>query len=186
VTDELIRHSHVPILLQHPREGAVDLKEEPILRHFLIPLDGSPLAEQMLGPAVRLGKLMKADFTLLRVIRPILLAAPSTMEGASFGEVAQSLIEQTEGLQEQVRKEAQEYLERLAQPLREQGLTVLTSIEVHEKPAHAILERAKSADVVALETHGRRGLARLFLGSVADKVIRASSAAVLVHRPVDE
>jgi len=186
VTDELIRHSHVPVLLLHPRAGAVDLREEPILRHFLIPLDGSPLAEQMLGPAVRLGKLVKADFTLLRVIRPMLISPPSAMEGASFGEVAQALIEQTESLQEQVRKEAQDYLERLAQPLREQGLTVLTSIEVHEKPAHAILERAKSADVVALETHGRRGLARLFLGSVADKVIRASSAAVLVHRPVDE
>jgi nucleotide-binding universal stress UspA family protein len=38
--------------------------------------------------------------------------------------------------------------------------------------------------MIALETHGRRGLSRLVLGSVADKVIRGASCPVLVHRPV--
>jgi len=183
VTDELIRHSHVPVLLIRPREEAVDLKSEPSLRHFLVPLDGSPLAEQMLAPALELGRLLKADFTLFRVIKPILASSPPVLAGASFGEVAQALMDQTEALQEQVRQEAQDYLEKLAKPWREQGLTVVTRVAVDEQPAHAILEQAKSTDVVALETHGRRGLSRLFLGSVADKVVRASHAAVLVHRP---
>jgi nucleotide-binding universal stress UspA family protein len=186
VADELIRHSHVPILLIRPREEAPDLKIAPNLRHFLVPLDGTELAEQMLGPAVQFGGLVKADFTLLRVIQPILATTPPMLEGPTFGHVAEALIAQTEAMQEQVRQEAQAYLEKLAQPLREKGLTVLTRVDVDDQPAHAILEESKTVDVVALATHGRRGLARLFLGSVADKVIRASHTAVLVLRPSNE
>ncbi len=51
-------------------------------------------------------------------------------------------------------------------------------------PATAILNEAAGGeyDLIALETHGRRGLPRLFLGSVADKVVRGASVPVLVHR----
>jgi nucleotide-binding universal stress UspA family protein len=56
---------------------------------------------------------------------------------------------------------------------------------VHDVPAVAILEAARCcADgVVALATHGRTGLPRLVLGSVADKVVRGSADPVLVYRP---
>jgi nucleotide-binding universal stress UspA family protein len=62
---------------------------------------------------------------------------------------------------------------------------VQTLVEIAEQPAAAILKEAKAPamDMVALETHGRRGLSRLFLGSVANKVIRGASLPVLVHRP---
>jgi nucleotide-binding universal stress UspA family protein len=54
-----------------------------------------------------------------------------------------------------------------------------------EQPAVAILEEAQKrpTDLIALETHARRGLARLVLGSVADKVVRGASVPVLVHHP---
>jgi nucleotide-binding universal stress UspA family protein len=59
-------------------------------------------------------------------------------------------------------------------------------VAVEEQPGVAIIHEAKppAIDVVALETHGRRGLSRLMLGSVADKVIRGATVPVLVHRPV--
>jgi nucleotide-binding universal stress UspA family protein len=58
-------------------------------------------------------------------------------------------------------------------------------VTIEHHPAAAILqEAAEPIDLIALETHGRRGLSRLFLGSVADKVIRGTSLAVLVHKPV--
>ena len=50
-------------------------------------------------------------------------------------------------------------------------------------PAKAILRHAGSVDMVALATHGYRGLSRLFLGSVADKVIRSAQVPVLVVKP---
>ena len=52
VADLLVRQTRVPLLLLRPREGAQELTLEPTLQSILIPLDGSPLAEQILGPAV--------------------------------------------------------------------------------------------------------------------------------------
>lgn len=167
VADELIRRSSVPVLLVRPQEREVDLTHEPVLHQLLIPLDGSELAEQVLGPAAALGSLMKADFTLLRVV-------PSRTEPAGPSEPAL----------EQAKAEAQAYLERVAARLRDQALTVQTQVVSGKQAAVSILEVAQhhSTDLIALETHGRRGLSRLRLGSVADKVVRGACTPVLVHR----
>ena len=84
----------------------------------------------------------------------------------------------------QLRAEAESYLNRVAERLTERGITVQTHVALAEHPASAILDTAYSLgmDLIALETHGRRGLPRLLLGSVADKVIRGASTPVLVHR----
>jgi nucleotide-binding universal stress UspA family protein len=185
VADALVRELSMPVLLVRPHETAPDLRREPLLKHLLLPLDGSPLAEQIIEPALALGRLMDADFTLLRVIKPP--TPPSySLEGASLGEKVQSVLDQMERLQQQLQKEAAAYLERVAERLRQQSLSVQTRVAVEHQPAVAILEEAvpPAIDLVALETHGRRGLSRLFLGSVADKVIRGTSVPVLVQRPV--
>jgi nucleotide-binding universal stress UspA family protein len=65
-----------------------------------------------------------------------------------------------------------------------QGCKVQTQAVLGRHPATAILDAAQNlaVNLIALETHGRRGLPRLLLGSVADKVIRGASVPVLVHR----
>jgi nucleotide-binding universal stress UspA family protein len=87
-------------------------------------------------------------------------------------------------LADKLRAEAHVYLQRMAGSLREQGIATQTSIVASAHPASAILKEAASGeyDLVALETHGRKGLPRLFLGSVTDKVVRGSAVPVLVHR----
>ena len=62
---------------------------------MLIPLDGTPLAEQILEPAVTFGKAMKADITLLRVVTPVY---PVTLpaEPAVFGGVATEVMDRVE------------------------------------------------------------------------------------------
>jgi nucleotide-binding universal stress UspA family protein len=69
--------------------------------------------------------------------------------------------------------------------LRGRGFGVQSRIAVEDQPALAILHEAvaPNVDLVALQTHGRGGLARLLLGSVADKVIRGAGVPVLVRRP---
>jgi nucleotide-binding universal stress UspA family protein len=182
VADTLIRHLPVPLLLTRPAEGEPDLAREPELRRLLLPLDGTPLAEQMLGPAGDLAAVMKAEVTLLRVVKPVLpLTYP--VEESTLSHMARNLIDQTQRVQDQLRRDAEDYLERTAGKLRERGLEVKVRVEAEESPALAVLAHAGSHDAVALETHGRRGLSRLLLGSVADKVIRAASVPVLVHRP---
>jgi nucleotide-binding universal stress UspA family protein len=184
VADHLVREMPMPLLLVRPDEAAAKFGTEPVLKHLLLPLDGTPLAEEMIEPAVALGTLMGADYTLLRVIRPVLLP-PAIPEGPTLNVAAQGMLNQLAKLAAKERKEAAVYLERVAGRLRARSLIVQTRVALQDQPAAAILREATASgiDAIALETHGRRGLSRLFLGSVADKVIRGGAVPVLVHRP---
>ena len=65
-------------------------------------------------------------------------------------------------------------------------INVHTRVAIEEQPEAAILDYAKPPiDMIAIETHGRGGLSRLLLGSVADKVIRGSKLPILIHRPTE-
>ncbi len=85
--------------------------------------------------------------------------------------------------QEQQRQKAEDYLLAVAEHLRAGGAKVQTRVHVAEQPAAAILREAAlvGADLIALETHGR-GVSRMLLGSVADKVVRGSAVPVLLCR----
>jgi nucleotide-binding universal stress UspA family protein len=185
IADELVRQCPVPLLLVRPQEWEPDLTRLPAVAHVLVPLDGTPLAERILGPAVALGTAADAGFTLLRVIKPA-LRYNYDLAGNPVNVYSQVVLQQLELMQRQVRAEAETYLEKVAGRLRVKGLRVHTRVVSHEQPAVAILEEALAHDhaLIALETHGRHGLARLFLGSVADKVIRGASSPILVHRPL--
>jgi nucleotide-binding universal stress UspA family protein len=175
VADEMMRRSTVPLFLVRPAEGAPDLEHEPVIRHLLVPLDGSSMSEQILEPAVDLARLMQADLCLFRVVKPILIT------GYEPGGYAV-----TDGsLNEQLQVEARDYLEGIARRLGQQGVKVQTKVALDSQPARAILDEAaaRKSDAIALETHGRQGLARMLLGSVADKVVRGAGVPVLVHRP---
>src|SRR5262249_34374105 len=99
---------------------------------------------------------------------------------------ANTLLHHVEEMQTRAHREAEQYLERIAGTLRSRGLSVQVHVVADDHPALAILREAEAqgASLIALETHGRRGLSRLVLGSVADKVIRGAVAPVLVHRPM--
>jgi nucleotide-binding universal stress UspA family protein len=184
VADQLVRRSPVPLILVRPCEATLDLGREKRLRTILVPLDGSPLAEQILEPAIALGTLMEADYSLLRVIKPVTIAHPE-LAGSPVNYYGQELINKLEVLQEQVCQEAGTYLEGVAERLRSLSLAVRTHVVTRDQVAAGILDEAAaySTDLIALETHGRGGLARLFLGSVADKVLRGGSLPMLVQRP---
>jgi nucleotide-binding universal stress UspA family protein len=184
VADKLLRQLTVPLLLVHPNEKSPDVAAEAAFKHILIPLDGSDLAERMLSPATALGELMGAHFTLLRLVKPVHPRLPYT-EGLSIAQLAGEILDQIEKLQGELRNEAQDYLTGLAERLRARSLRVQTRVAVDEHPATAILHEAAAcgADLIAMETHGRGGLSRLFLGSVADKVLRGTTFPVLLHHP---
>jgi nucleotide-binding universal stress UspA family protein len=170
VADELIRRSAAPVLLVQPREPAPSLLPGPTVGRVLVPLDGSALAEQALGPAADLARLFEAECTLLRVVPPTAVLPHS---GAAHPALASS-----------GEAEAREYLARLAERLRAEGLRARARLVVSRHAEEAILEEARSSGsgLIALATHGRGGVSRMVLGSVADKVIRGSAVPVLVQR----
>ncbi|HWP39410.1 MAG TPA: universal stress protein, partial [Tepidisphaeraceae bacterium] len=157
-----------------PAEAAPPLDHESVIKHMLLPLDGSALAEQVLEHAVALGAPMQAEYTLLQAIDPVILGYAPAAYAMGLDEL---IIEQS-------RAAAQAYLAGIAERLRAESLHVQTCITIGP-PAAAILEYAHThqVDLIALATHGRGGLARLLLGSVADKVVRGASVPVLVYHP---
>lgn len=185
VTDEMIRHAACPLLLIRPADEKVDLTQEPPLSPILLPLDGTELAEQILPHAIALAEAVPgAQITLMRGI-PAVIPVTTAPDVPEAEREARLLLLQVQALQQRLQQDAERYLEEVAARLRQKGLPVRTQVVVEEKPALAILREAEQerAAVIALETHGRRGLSRLILGSVADKVVRGAHVPVLVHRP---
>lgn len=181
IADGLVRSSPVPILLVRPREEADE--EAPGaggFRHVLVPLDGSELAREALEPAGRLVERPGGRMTLLRVVVPV------TMSGFGPADVPSGVdVAATEAMEER----AEEHLEEAARALRDRlSVDVDTRVVRHSHPAEAVLDAISDAgaDATALATHGRGGLKRVLLGSVADKVVRGARTPVLVVRPAGD
>jgi nucleotide-binding universal stress UspA family protein len=172
--DTLVRQTETPLLIVRPNEARPGKSAEPRLEHILIPLDGSALAEDILDHALALGSLSGARYTLIQAIDPdlVVYASPPAVVRADEQEL------------QLLRAAAREYLDRIAERLRARDAHVQAKI-VLGAPAPAILEFAQShsVDVIAMSTHGRGGVGRLLLGSVADKVIRGASIPLLLHHP---
>jgi nucleotide-binding universal stress UspA family protein len=83
--------------------------------------------------------------------------------------------------------EAKEAVARVVRGMEEAGLVAHSAVRVETWPTRALLDHVKETDpdMIALATQGR-GLTRLFVGSVADKLIRGSGRPVLVLRPMKD
>lgn len=169
VADYLVRHVTMPLLLVRPESGRETEPPSGPAR-VLIPLDGSPFSEQILGPALELAG--GGTLILLRVLTPLLRYGMPPAD-----------LDAPEVLDE--RERAQEYLHGVADQLARSGPQPETVVVRHPQPAAAIIEEAqlRGASAVAMATHGRGGVARLLIGSTADKVIRGGHTPVLVFRP---
>ena len=176
VADALIHRITVPMLLVRPHDTATPLDIQHGFHRILIPLDGSHLAEQILAPVLALGRPTDAEYTLVQVVNPLVVLGYS-------GLVTEPHLDYEATRQRQ--DEAEHYLGRISERLRGEGLRVRTRVLLNERPAPAVLHAARdaNADLIALATHGRGGLARLMVGSTADKVLRAADCPVLLNRP---
>jgi len=86
---------------------------------------------------------------------------------------------------EEAKVAAAQYLERVAEGVRAQGVRAETHVVVDSQAGAAICAQCTDlgTDLVVMATHGRGGLKRALLGSTADKVIRSAHTPVLVRRP---
>jgi nucleotide-binding universal stress UspA family protein len=176
VADELVRGLPVPVLLLRPGAAELSSTATPAPQRILIPLDGSATAETILPHALALSQAAQVEYTLLRVVETMMVARPMPPNPA--------LRELDDQLIDNLRVDAQIYLEQLAERLIRQGLTVHIEVVVAPQAALTILEQAKQhrSNLIAMATHGRHGLARLLLGSVADHLLRRGSPPLLLYR----
>lgn len=140
---------------------------------ILVPLDGSARAERAIPVAARIAKSRNASIVLLRVVSEL-----ADVGGYMIPSVAtdQSVVEREEF-------EARDYLNALVKNHALHGLKVETLVEFG-LPAQVILDAIKTEgiDGVIIGSHGRTGLSRWVLGSVAQPIVRHSLAPVLLLR----
>jgi len=166
--------------MQHP--VCSDLEESQMIGHILVPLDGSKLAEVVLPYAKELGTRLNARITFLQVIRYGMPA--DALEGVTAATI--------EAMEEETEREVQaasDYLSRLAGDWQAEGIDARWQVArvirlPRGTPAPKIIDLAHSlgADLIAMSTHGRSGLGRVFFGSVADEVLREAGTPVLLIR----
>lgn len=177
VADHFVRATGAPVLMVRPSDeaGPPELSEPPGFRHVAITLDGSELSETAIDPGVAMAELFDAAVTLVRVVE-----YPHQTESVYMPDAVEAIQEQLE----QSREAAHAELARVHTRLAAEGREVRRESRVVNHAAPGILEVVEELDVdlVVMASHGRGGLGRAVLGSVTDKVLRASHLPVLVVR----
>jgi nucleotide-binding universal stress UspA family protein len=140
------------------------------VKNILVPLDGSPLAEQGLDFAVSLARAARAKLRLALVHEPAALASGAIVK-----------------VEVSLRRAERAYLDRIVKRLTRRGLVGVTSVVLTGRPADELVRyvEERDPDLVVLATHGRGGLARAWLGSVADHLVRNLTIPVVAVRATD-
>ena len=144
-----------------------------MFKHILIATDGSELAERAAAQALELGKLLGATVTAVMVTEP--------WSAMIAGATAQTFYEE---YTKASADDAARALAAISELAKKVGLTCATSHVKDQYPAEGIIATSKNrgCDLIVMGSHGRRGLAKLFLGSEAAKVLTLSTVPVLICR----
>lgn len=149
--------------------------------HILVALDGSSLAEEILPDVAALARAFQARITLVRASTSVETIVAEEATAGMPPVVVPSVA--PERLADAERQNARSYLDTVAKRLAAQGFGV-DSEQPQDAPGPAIVECAVrvGADLIALTTHGRGGIARAVLGSVSDHVVRHAPCPLLLRR----
>lgn len=163
-TSRVIGHSPCNVLVV-PRAAVVEFKS------IVIATDGSPYSTAAASEAIGIAKKNGSKLTVISVV-PAELATPTDVDFAAT---------QRELLAEKEMQAAEKNAKAVKEAAQKEGVAVQAFV-MTGKPADAIIETAKekNADLIIVGSHGRTGLERLLMGSVAERVIVMSACAVLV------
>jgi universal stress protein A len=143
------------------------------IRRILFASDLSKASTKAFATAITLAKAIHADMTILHVLVPITPLAPEQY-------IAGTTLDQ---LNADAQRWAQEHIANLTAKATKDGIRA-TGLTPTGDPAEQIVRtaRAKRADLIVVGTHGRTGLKRLFIGSVAQRVIASAQCPVVTVR----
>ncbi|EOQ70953.1 universal stress protein [Acinetobacter pittii] len=144
-----------------------------LYQHILVPIDGSETSMVAMKEAIKLGKALNSKITVVQVMALDPFIADAYVKTGETNE----LIERT-------RTYLLDILEQAKQQFSNEGLTVETKLlegfVVHEEIIQAAQDL--NADLIVMGSHGRTGVRKLVLGSVAQKVLGESHIPVLIVR----
>jgi len=145
-----------------------------MFKKIIVGTDFSESAEMAWQAAIQLARRLSAELVLVHVEEPL--------PAYAFSEGALPMLPQ---LQEEVHTWAERELTTRAAQARADGVSITTAVLIGT-PADALVEAAQShgADLIVVGTHGRTGLERVIIGSVAERVVRAARCPVLTVKNV--
>ncbi|MFO1082965.1 MAG: universal stress protein [Reyranellaceae bacterium] len=145
-----------------------------MFQHILIATDGSPLSESAVDQAMTLAREAGAKVTVVTVTEPFHVMATDSKQ----------LSETRETYERHMKAEAARYLASAEHKAKAQGVQCHVVQIEEEHPYKAIVDTAKKVgcDLIAMASHGRRGVSALVIGSVTNKVLTHSAIPVLVYR----
>jgi len=143
-------------------------------KHILVPTDSSTLSTKAVDNGLRFAREIGAKVTILTVIEPFRVLSTDSRQ----------IAETRAGYERHVREEAARHLADAGRKAGEQGVACETLEVEHEHPYQAIIETAakQGCDLIAMASHGRRGVSALVIGSETAKVLTHSTIPVLVYR----
>jgi nucleotide-binding universal stress UspA family protein len=127
-----------------------------------------------LGTGAELARALGAPLHLIRVADIAVVPWGASEAAAAYAELSAEMTRE--------KNEARQYLERVAKPLQDEGLPVTSEVR-SGFAARELAEAVSPRDLLVVASHGRHGLERLVLGSVAEEVIKRAPSAVLMVRP---
>jgi len=147
------------------------------IQKILCPVDFSDLSEETLEVAIQLTEKYNASFHILYV-----LSRPNLYDWSLSGMSTTVL----DNWFEETKKEVTTKVHALAELIKKDhpGMTITDEITEFTDPADSILEIAASikADLIIMGSHGRKGLNRILMGSVAEAVLRHAPCAVMIYK----
>lgn len=176
VTDKVLHGTQNPMLVVRARDSSEPTSADQI-KTLIVPLDGSQEAEQVLPHVLALAKGLELKVMLVQSL-PI--------DWIMYNEYGAYIQGHYETAAAQLEQNAIDYLKGAAKALSRKGVASVNTKFVHGHPATAVIDLAQDMEgsLIAMTTHGRSGVGRWVLGSVADKVVRQAGSPVLMVRTI--
>lgn len=171
VADRVARHGNANTLLIRVADGQ---RPDPMVARLVVPVDGSDLADEAIPVAVALGQDLGVCIHLVRVVPDD--AVRDAVRGGPF--VSTDTIE---SWRRQAASDAERDLEETARAIRNQDCDATLEVRFGD-PREQLVAALKPGDLLVMSSHGRGGLGRWMLGSVADHLVHHAPAPVLLVR----
>ena len=146
-----------------------------MFKHILISTDGSPVANKAAKAGIALAHALGAKVTAYCALEEL---QPIYVEGYSFNQ------KEIDGFEERAREAGQKRVDAIGKMAKAAGVPFASVVTKALTPYEGIIAAAKKqkCDVIFMASHGRRGLSKLIMGSVTQKVLAHSRIPVVVYR----
>lgn len=170
--DKVVHRSTRPVLLVRAQEE--DERPPAKVERVLVPLDGSDLAESVLPYVEEMAAALDAEIVLYNAVLPLDIYPAAESTPAPAGNLIDDLVEQ-----------GKSFLAKVGREIESRGKAKVQMVVTVGFPVDEITRVARETNVglIAMATHGRSGVDRWVMGSVADGVVRRSSLPCLLVRP---